>query len=98
MEACIARGQHQTARWFYNDMVRYGIQPDIKAKKMFADLQVMGGTVDKVGPVVARAGVIQGTGSTKGSGKGGPNGGGAKQDEAGIFSILFNRNPKPALS
>ncbi|KAG0058714.1 hypothetical protein BGZ90_004806 [Linnemannia elongata] len=98
MEACIALGQHQTARWFYNDMVRYGIQPDVKAKKMFADLQVMGGTVDKVGPVVVRAGAIQETGSTKGSGKGGPNGGGAKQDEAGIFSILFNRNPKPALS
>lgn len=98
MEACIARGQYQTARWFYNDMVRYGIQPDIKAKKMFADLQVMGGTVDKVGPVVVRAGATQETGSTKGSGKGGPNGGGTKQDEAGIFSILFNRNPKPALS
>ncbi|KAG9066563.1 hypothetical protein KI688_012471 [Linnemannia hyalina] len=98
MEACIARSQHQTARWFYNDMVRYGIQPDVKAKKMFADLQVMGGTVDKVGPVVVRTGAIQETGSTKGSGKGGPNGSGAKQDEAGIFSILFNRNPKPALS
>ncbi|KAF9155468.1 hypothetical protein BG015_009756 [Linnemannia schmuckeri] len=97
MEACIARGQHQTARWFYNDMVRYGIQPDVKAKKIFADLQVMGGTVDKAGPVVARATAIQGTGSTKESGKGGPNGG-AKREEAGIFSILFNRNPKPALS
>ncbi|KAG0282623.1 hypothetical protein BGZ96_000299 [Linnemannia gamsii] len=97
MEACIARGQHQTARWFYNDMVRYGVQPDIKAKKMFADLQVMGGTIDKVGPVVTRAAGIQETGSTKGSGKGGPNDG-TKPEETGIFSILFNRNPKPALS
>ncbi|KAK3844590.1 MAG: hypothetical protein J3R72DRAFT_72506 [Linnemannia gamsii] len=104
MESCIARGQHQTARWFYNDMVRYGVQPDVKAKKMFADLQVMGGTVDKVGPVVtgvgagAGAAVRQETGSsTNGSGKGGPNSG-AKREEAGIFSILFNRNPKPALS
>ncbi|KAF9085020.1 hypothetical protein BGX23_010052 [Mortierella sp. AD031] len=72
MEACIARGQNQTARWFYNDMVRYGVQPDVKSKKMFTDLQVLGGTVDRVGPVVA--GGVQKTG------------------------ILFNRNPKPALS
>ncbi|KAG0271595.1 hypothetical protein BGZ95_000582 [Linnemannia exigua] len=102
MESCIARRQYQTARWFYNDMVRYGVQPDVKAKKMFADLQVMGGTVDKVRPVVAGVGagasVRQEMGSsTNGSGKGGPNGE-AKREEAGIFNILFNRNPKPALS
>ncbi|KAF9130224.1 hypothetical protein BGW39_003318 [Mortierella sp. 14UC] len=101
MESCIARGQHQAARWFYNDMVRYGVQPDVKAKKMFADLQVMGGTVDKVGPVVVGAGAAarQESGpSGNGSGKGGPNGGANKREEAGIFSILFNRHPKPALS
>ncbi|KAF9906144.1 hypothetical protein EC991_000940 [Linnemannia zychae] len=101
MESCIARGQHQTARWFYNDMVRYGVQPDVKAKKMFTDLQVMGGTVDKVGPVIAGARTTvrhENGSSANGSGKGGPNGGANKQEKAGIFSILFNRQPKPALS
>ncbi|KAF8927683.1 hypothetical protein EDD21DRAFT_368623 [Dissophora ornata] len=80
MEACVSRGENQKARWIYNDMIRYGVLPSAKCKKMFSDLQVIGGTTDRGGPEVAGAGAA------------------ASREEASILSILFNRQPKPALS
>ncbi|KAG0215373.1 hypothetical protein BGX28_000113 [Mortierella sp. GBA30] len=52
MEACMAKGENQTARWLYNDMVRCGIQPNIKSKKLFSDLQLLGGTTDRTSPTL----------------------------------------------
>ncbi|KAG9326975.1 hypothetical protein KVV02_001925 [Mortierella alpina] len=56
LETTMAKGENQTARWLYNDMIRYGIQPSIKSKKLFSELQLRGGTADRGGPAVARAG------------------------------------------
>ncbi|KAF9289222.1 hypothetical protein BGZ68_009821 [Mortierella alpina] len=56
METSMAKGENQTARWLYNDMIRCGIQPSIKSKKLFSDLQLRGGTSDRGGPTVAGAG------------------------------------------
>ncbi|KAF9405572.1 hypothetical protein BGZ94_003474 [Podila epigama] len=51
MEAHIARGENQTSRWIYNDMLQYGIVPSAKCKKLFSDLQLMGGTKDEGSPL-----------------------------------------------
>ncbi|KAI7832648.1 hypothetical protein BC939DRAFT_472245 [Gamsiella multidivaricata] len=86
MDAYVARGEHQKARWTYNDMIRYEVQPSTKCKKMFSDLQLMGGTTDRGGPEVA------------GAGTGVEARAAASREEANILSILFNRQPKPTLS
>ncbi|KAG0306717.1 hypothetical protein BGZ98_001821 [Dissophora globulifera] len=56
METCMARGEHQKARWIFNDMIRHGVQPTSQCKKMFSELQLEGGTVDRGGPEVSGAG------------------------------------------
>ncbi|KAF9968868.1 hypothetical protein BGZ70_000012 [Mortierella alpina] len=56
IETSMAKGENQTARWLYNDMIRCGVQPSIKSKKLFSDLQLRGGTLDRGGPAVAGAG------------------------------------------
>ncbi|KAI1313373.1 hypothetical protein EDD11_002683 [Mortierella claussenii] len=52
MEACISRGENQKARWVYNDMIRYGVQPSSRSKKLFSDLQLKAGTTDRGEPEV----------------------------------------------
>ncbi|ORZ28842.1 hypothetical protein BCR41DRAFT_6573 [Lobosporangium transversale] len=89
MEACMARGEDQKARWVYNDMIRYGIQPNSRCKKLFSDLQVKGGTVDRGRPDVA--GISLGSGS-------GIESTATRKSDAEILNILFNRQSKPALS
>ncbi|KAG0262632.1 hypothetical protein BG011_009939, partial [Mortierella polycephala] len=84
MEACMARNENQTARWVYNDMIRYGIPPSVKCKKMFSELQQLGGTTDRADPTVAGPGHTA-TGNTK-------------DETSNILNILFNRQPKPVLS
>ncbi|KAF9933096.1 hypothetical protein FBU30_006597 [Linnemannia zychae] len=96
MESCITRNQNQSARWFYNDMVRYGVQPDPKAKKLFMELQALGGTFDRTEPIITGA-ISQSEVQKNESGKKGPDND-TKHEETGIFSILFNRHSKPALS
>ncbi|KAF9110270.1 hypothetical protein BGX27_006588 [Mortierella sp. AM989] len=78
MEAYISRGENQKARWIYNDMIRYGVQPNSQCKKLFSDLQLKGGTTDYRGPEVLKGGV--------------------GKEESNILNMLFNRQPKPALS
>ncbi|KAF9199102.1 hypothetical protein BGZ49_010824 [Haplosporangium sp. Z 27] len=82
MEAYMSRGEDQKARWIYNDMIRYGIQPNSQCKKLFSDLQLKGGTTDYRGPEEL---------DEKAKEK-------VRKQEANILSILFNRQPKPALS
>jgi pentatricopeptide repeat protein len=88
MEACLSRGEDQKARWVYNDMIRYGIPPNPKCKKMFSDLQLKGGTTDRGGPDIARAKttVEQAEATAR------------KEEASSILSALFNRHTKPAMS
>ncbi|KAF9365441.1 hypothetical protein BGX34_009966 [Mortierella sp. NVP85] len=88
MEACLSRGEDQKARWVYNDMIRYGIPPNPKCKKMFSDLQLKGGTTDRGGPDIARAKTtVEQTEATA-----------RKEEASSILSALFNRHAKPAMS
>ncbi|KAF9356606.1 hypothetical protein BGX26_004996 [Mortierella sp. AD094] len=82
MEAYMSRGEDQKARWIYNDMIRYGVQPNSQCKKLFSDLQLKGGTTDYRSPEALNGGARERVG----------------KEEANILSILFNRQPKPALS
>ncbi|KAF9432293.1 hypothetical protein BGZ76_011006 [Entomortierella beljakovae] len=50
MEAYVSRGEDQKARWIYNDMIRYGIQPNSRCKKIYSELQLKGGTTDSREP------------------------------------------------
>ncbi|KAG0229461.1 hypothetical protein BGX31_006184 [Mortierella sp. GBA43] len=87
MEGYLSRGEDQKARWVYNDMARYGIQPTPKCRKMFSDLQVKGGTTDRGGPEIAGAKTTAEEAEVA-----------ARKEAAGILSALFNRHPKPAVS
>ncbi|KAG0036600.1 hypothetical protein BGZ82_003976 [Podila clonocystis] len=51
MEAYMSRGENQKSRWIYNDMLQHGIVPSAKCKKLFSDLQLMGGTKDEGSPL-----------------------------------------------
>ncbi|KAG0090806.1 hypothetical protein BGZ93_010597 [Podila epicladia] len=51
MEAYMSRGENQKSRWIYNDMLHHGIVPSAKCKKLFSDLQLMGGTKDEGSPL-----------------------------------------------
>ncbi|KAG0348104.1 hypothetical protein BG004_006079 [Podila humilis] len=51
MEAYMNRGEYQKSRWIYNDMLQHGIVPDVKCRKLFSNLQVMGGTKDEGSPL-----------------------------------------------
>ncbi|KAF9387649.1 hypothetical protein CPC16_006923 [Podila verticillata] len=52
MEAYMSRGENQKSRWIYNDMLQHGVVPSAKCKKLFSDLQLMGGTKDEGSPLV----------------------------------------------
>ncbi|KAG0033198.1 hypothetical protein BGZ81_009169 [Podila clonocystis] len=51
MEAYMSRGENQKSRWIYNDMLQHGIVPSAKCKKLFSDLQLIGGTKDEGSPL-----------------------------------------------
>ncbi|KAF9953608.1 hypothetical protein BGZ65_004557 [Modicella reniformis] len=89
MEVCLSRGENQKARWIYNDMIRHGIQPSSKCRKMFSDLQLKGGTTNQEGPEIASTGarVEEAEAETA-----------TRKEAASILSVLFNRPPKPAMS
>lgn len=88
MEACLSRGEDQKARWIYNDMIRYGIQPSPKCRKMFSDLQLKGGTTDRGGPEIAGARTTAEEAEAAAR----------KEEAASILNVLFNRHPKPSMS
>ncbi|KAG0043508.1 hypothetical protein BGZ83_011330 [Gryganskiella cystojenkinii] len=74
MEAYIERGENQKSRWIYNDMIRSGVQPSAMCKKLYSNLQVLGGTTDRESdPTVATT--VANTTHGDGHGRGGRGGG-----------------------
>lgn len=90
MEACLSRGEDQKARWIYNDMIRYGIQPNSNCREMFSELQLKGGTTDRIGPEIAGAGTTPEEAEATTAAR--------KQEVDSILSALFNRHPKPSMT